>query len=1051
MARTIPPERWRALEPLLDGALTLAPEQRAAYLDRACGADAALRAELEGLVRDCEAGESLLTRPAAAYTPLPEPSVPPLLADRYRVRRELGRGGMAAVYLADDEKHGRPVAVKVLSADISHAIGAERFRREIDVAARLSHPHILPLHDSGEDAGSLYYVMPFVAGESLRDRLRRDERLPVVDAVRIAREVALALDYAHREGVVHRDVKPENVLLQDGHAVVADFGIAHAVARGVGDRVTATGLVLGTPAYMSPEQATAAHDLDGRSDVYSLGCVLYELLTGRAPFVGATAQTVIARRLTAPPPDPRALRADVPAALASVVTRAMATDPGDRFATAAEMAAALDGASRGISAARARPRVNGRLTTLGVGVVAVAAVAAGVAALAALGRRASSPALDANVLAVAPFDVLDPSLALWKEGMVDVLSRTLDGAGPLRAVAPSTVVRRWHGRADAASARALGASTGAALVVYGGIERAGDSARATITVYDAAAGRSLGEAERVDVASRMDRLADSIAVAVLRELGRSRPVGATRLEAMRARSLPALRAFLVAEQFYRRALWDSARVHYEQAIELDSSLGIAYTRLAESVFREQGPDVHEKVAALTRLALAHRRGLPPRDSLFLTLDSQYLSAVHPATPSALVDAARPLVATAAELVRRYPSDPEAWRYDGDVWRDVAGAVELKADRSILALYDQAIAADSSFEPAYESAIDLSGVVDGAPSTRRYLRALTARGATGDLAQFTRLVTALLDRPLSTAEARRLVDSLPPAVVLRAMLVFHTTPDQTETAVQLGRALLERHATTLDAEDLFGARIFLLRALLFRGHLRESAKLLHDLPFLDRPDYAELATYGVVNADSADGRFRTWVRRGEVLSGLSMLAFWTQRRDAAALGAYAAAADSVGRADRSPVLRRLATYTGAAARAYASLARGDSADALRRFRALADSTCPTCDWAGMQRARLLLAAGRDREAADLMATAYGHARLPVTTNTRDVLWVLLRARAAERLGRAREATDDYAFVATAWRTADPELAPYAAESRAALARLTPERPAGSVVPARPPGR
>jgi Tol biopolymer transport system component len=353
----ITPERWRRLEPLVDAALTLDADRREAYYREACGDDAELRRELEALVRVCEAEGGLPDTPAAAayaaLLPRGAP-VPALLGDRYRIGRVLGRGGMATVYLANDEKHRRQVAVKVLHADVAHAIGARRFRREIDVAARLSHPHVLPLHDSGQAAGLLYYVMPYVAGESLRDRLRRGGRLPPAEAARIAREVALALDYAHRQGVIHRDVKPENVLLADGHAVVADFGIARAVSASSAAEegtLTGTGLVLGTPAYLSPEQAAGQAEVDGRSDVYALGCVLHEMLTGRAPFDGDTPQAVIARRLVEPPPDLR--DADgVPDALAAVVSRAMATVPGGRYATAGEMAEALDAAAAALPASR---------------------------------------------------------------------------------------------------------------------------------------------------------------------------------------------------------------------------------------------------------------------------------------------------------------------------------------------------------------------------------------------------------------------------------------------------------------------------------------------------------------------------------------------------------------------------------------------------------------------------------------------------------------------------------------------------------------------------
>jgi len=263
------------------------------------------------------------------------------LADRYRLERELGRGGMATVYLAQDIRHKRPVALKVLHPSLAQTLGPERFQREIELAARLQHPHILTVHDSGETAGQLWFIMPYVEGESLRDRLRREKQLPVEDALRIATETARALDYAHRHGVVHRDIKPENILLtNDGDTLVADFGIARALS-GADERLTETGLAVGTPAYMSPEQAAGERELDARSDIYSLAAVLYEMLAGTPPFTGPTAQAVMARRFNETPPLLRVLREMVPEGIEQAVLRGLAKAPADRFQTAADFGRAL--------------------------------------------------------------------------------------------------------------------------------------------------------------------------------------------------------------------------------------------------------------------------------------------------------------------------------------------------------------------------------------------------------------------------------------------------------------------------------------------------------------------------------------------------------------------------------------------------------------------------------------------------------------------------------------------------------------------------------------
>ncbi len=295
------------------------------------------------------------------------------LEGRYAIDRELGRGGMATVYLAEDVKHHRQVAVKVLHPELGEVLGKERFLREIETAARLSHPHILPLHDSGEIDGFLFFVMPLAEDESLRDRLDREKQLPIEDALRIAREVADALSYAHSHGVVHRDIKPENILLSSGHAVVADFGIARAVSAAGGDKLTETGMAVGTPSYMSPEQAAGEEDVDGRSDLYALGCLLYEMLAGQAPFTGPTAESVIHQHMTAEAPAITSIRPAVPAEVAGVIQRAMAKTPADRFSPAAQFAEAL--ASPGPAPApTAAAKRRWLLPATAAGVLVVAAV-----------------------------------------------------------------------------------------------------------------------------------------------------------------------------------------------------------------------------------------------------------------------------------------------------------------------------------------------------------------------------------------------------------------------------------------------------------------------------------------------------------------------------------------------------------------------------------------------------------------------------------------------------------------------------------------------------
>jgi eukaryotic-like serine/threonine-protein kinase len=375
------------------------------------------------------------------------------LVGRYRVERRIGAGGMATVYLARDLRHDRDVAIKVLRADLAQALGRERFVREIRLAARLNHPHILPLHDSGEADGFLYFVMPVMRGRTLRDRLREERTLPVDDAVRIASDVADALDYAHRQDVVHRDIKPENILLHEGHAMIADFGIGRAIAAAAETTgaVTQVGVTLGTPAYMSPEQASG-DAVDGRSDLFALGCVLYEMLTGEVAFDGPSVPATIAKRFVWSPPPVNATRGDVPPELAETVTRLLAVDVDDRHQTGAQVVAAL----------RTAPSPS--------------------AGLPAASRDAGTG--DAKSIAVLPFANVsaDPDNEFFSDGLTDEILTDLAGMRALRVVSRNSSMQR---KGSTKPLRDIGRELGVRYLLTGTVRRAGTALRITAQLVDA--------------------------------------------------------------------------------------------------------------------------------------------------------------------------------------------------------------------------------------------------------------------------------------------------------------------------------------------------------------------------------------------------------------------------------------------------------------------------------------------------------------------------------------------------------------------------------------
>jgi serine/threonine-protein kinase len=540
------------------------------------------------------------------------------LQDRYRLERELGAGGMATVYLAHDLRHDRPVAIKVLHPELSAVLGAERFLSEIKTTAALQHPHILPLFDSGSAGGLLYYVMPLVEGETLRARLSREKQLPVADAVRITTEVAGALDYAHRHGVIHRDIKPENILLHEGEAVVADFGIALAVQSAGGQRMTQTGLSLGTPQYMSPEQSMGQREITARSDLYALGAVTYEMLTGEPPFTGATTQAIVARVLTEEPRPIGPQRKSVSAHVEAAVLTALQKLPADRFGSAAEYAQAL-------AVPRAGPAVGRRRHA---GIAAGIGGALVLAAIAALWHpwqrpaRAPGPEADVASVAVLPFENLtgNPGDQYLSDGMTEEVIGQLARVGGLKVISRTSTeaLKGTH-----LTLRQIADTLGVRHVLEGSVRHAGNRIRVAVDLIDATTDAhvwaSSYDGDLTDVFAVQEEIARHVADSLVSTVGMRPTIG----RVSRTEHPEAYAAYLRGRSLMYRRTREGLRgalEQFQQAIAQDSAYAPAYAGLASVYYlwvgyNYSGIDFYE----------AHGRALAMADRA-LALDSTLAEA-----------------------------------------------------------------------------------------------------------------------------------------------------------------------------------------------------------------------------------------------------------------------------------------------------------------------------------------------------------------------------------------------------------------------------------------
>jgi serine/threonine-protein kinase len=718
------------------------------------------------------------------------------------------------------------------------------------------------------------------------------------------------------------------------------------------------------------------------------------------------------------------LRPEVAPEIAGAIARALAKDPEARLRTAAEFRDAV-GSTRAELVVRRGSRRS--LLVLGAGMAAVIAVALGAMLL----RSKAPTELDANLVAVAPFDVPDSRLSLWREGLVDMLSRNLDGAGPIRSVPPTTVIRSWSGRADPPSASALGRRTGARLVVFGSLIGTGpDSARLTATALDVADQRPVADIELRDAANRVDRLADSLTVRLLRELGRARRIEVFRTGSLGSTSLPALKAFLQGEQWFRRASWDSALAYYQHAIAIDSMFPLALRRASQVLgWQHTAFDSVSNALALRAGALNH--GLALRDSLLTTADSLFATA-YASIPQVQWSVIRRVHAVAQELTRRYPDDFESWYVLGEAHFHL-GSPTGTTQRQALEAFDQAIANDSSFAPAYIHAVALALRLDGPEAASRYakgyLRLKPTDAAASGIALADRIMEAIRTQP---NEIPRLLQDASTSALIEALSALRYAADSTESAIQIARALATapageaRWLSRGERERRLGG------SLLYRGHLRDAVKILFQNPGSIPPQLVEAALLTAALPDTAPGMFRGWLAGGWTGAGSLLLPWLTAQKDSTSIRDIERRSGSAARAAQNDIDRNMAAFVSEAASAYLFLLRRDTATAIRRLEALPDSLCPLCYLHRLTLAQLLSARHEDAKAARLLERELVELSVPS-----DVLWTLEGARVAERMGDRDKASRNYQYVANVWRHADPELQPYVTEARQALARLTSE--------------
>lgn len=973
------------------------------------------------------------------------------LGSSYHVERELGGGGMSRVFVALEPKLGRHVVVKVLPPDMAAAVNVDRFQREIRLAASLQHPLIVPLLTAESSGDLLYYVMPYIEGDSLRMRLVRDSTLSVAETLRLMRDVADALAYAHRQGIVHRDVKPENVLLAQGHALVTDFGVAKALSHSTDSGpLTTVGVALGTPSYMSPEQAAGDPNVDFRCDLYALGVLGYEVLTGNPPFSGFSPQQVLAAQLTENPTPVEERRPDIPQALAQTIMRCLEKEPRRRWGSAEELSGVLEsistptGGTYSLPVARHRPR---RWWPIAVAVAAVIAVAGW------LGWRAHAQPnvpISASWVAVLPFTVHGSGdLAYLGDGMVNLLGTSLDGAGDLHTVDARTLLgtlaRAGSSPQDPVSGAAMASRLGAGLYVLGDIVKVGDSLHIDASLYNGSTTVAKGSVE--GVSEQLFGLVDRLATQLLANRTAVPGTRVTQIAAVTTSSLQALKAYLEGEHEFRAGHFEQAAEGFQQAVAADSTFALAYYRL--SIANEWL--VHSDQARLAaEQAVRHADRLSDHDRQLL----QALLAGRHGDP---VDAERRYRA----IVGTYPDDLEAWIQLGEIQfhygpvlgrgsassREAFGRVlELDPDNVVAVIHLARIAAMEANREELDSLVARMTRLN--PAGDRLLEVEVVRAfATGDSA----------DRERVLARLARESDVLTPQSVLSGVLYpkdnpnaerlirVLMSPERSTEARALGHILLAYRAMAHGRWQGAQAEIAAVDSLDHAAAMEHGA-LLAVLPFIptSRADLEQIRARlqrwdaaAVQPAATATGYYAT---NNGTHAHLRLYLLGAVNARLGDDGAAIAAARDLEGLPGAPFATAIALDLAHGIRGQVAWRHGRSAEALAE---LEQAHMRAGYEAGVASPFFSEAVERFLRAVALEAMGRREDALQLYNSFRDFglydqIYLgpasLARGRILEQLGRRPEAIAEYAAFVDLWQECDPELRPLVREARLALSRL-----------------